>query len=245
MVEALSGKRALSEKKALSEKGRGHLVTGKVSYFSAGQLGEGYKRYEKWLNAMSTHREMERNLFIECVIPSPAWLMRREDFEKVGYAAEVCPEDYDFCFRIFLGGIKVIKIPQCVLRWRDYRERTSRVQEAYRSQHFWRIKVSYFKKMPPPAFLSKALYIWGGGKKGKGLARECQKQGLVIKGILTNNINKIGQTCYRLPFIADEVGIKSQTPILLSLSSPADLSLALKRLAEAGKVAGRDFLRMM
>ena len=38
---------------ALLEHGKGHLAVGQVNYFSEKGIGDGYARYEKWLNALT------------------------------------------------------------------------------------------------------------------------------------------------------------------------------------------------
>ena len=43
--------------------------------FADGVVSDGYKRYEKWLNDMKLEEDHLRNLFIECVIASPSWIM--------------------------------------------------------------------------------------------------------------------------------------------------------------------------
>ena len=122
------------------------LVTGQVVYFSEGILGEGYKRYASWLNSLSSQKDMEENLFIECVIPSPAWLMWRKDFICLSSNINHYPEDYDFCFKVFEQKNSIVKIPECVLGWRDYSERTSRTHKNYSDQSFWHLKARYLKK---------------------------------------------------------------------------------------------------
>jgi len=64
---------------ALLKKGQGHVVTGTVAYFSETGLGDGYKKYEAWLNQLVDQNSHYEDLYRECVLPSPAWLIHRTD----------------------------------------------------------------------------------------------------------------------------------------------------------------------
>jgi len=95
----------------LKEKGRGALAVGLVEYFSAAGIGDGYKRYSQWLNALTSTETNFTDIYRECVIPSPCWMIDREDLIACeAFQPNRYPEDYDLCFRFYKNNIKVLGI---------------------------------------------------------------------------------------------------------------------------------------
>lgn len=54
----------------LKIKGKGYISTSKVEYFSKKGVGDGYKKYENWLNKMMEDKDNFNHIYKECVIPS-------------------------------------------------------------------------------------------------------------------------------------------------------------------------------
>ena len=111
----------------LSQAGKGHVVIGRVEYFSENTLGEGYQNYAAWLNQLVDSGAVFFAIYKECVIPSPCWMMHREDLDAIGaFSPNDYPEDYDLCFRMYAAGLSVIGVQQVLHRWRDHSARASR-----------------------------------------------------------------------------------------------------------------------
>ncbi|MEP2238197.1 MAG: glycosyltransferase family 2 protein, partial [Maribacter sp.] len=93
--------------KSLLHEGKGNLAVGKVKYFSKAGVNDGYDRYEKWLNKLTATGENFNEIYKECVIPSPCWMVYREDFEASdAFNPDRYPEDYDLAFRFYELGLK-------------------------------------------------------------------------------------------------------------------------------------------
>ena len=171
------------------------LATGKVEYFPKEEIKEGFLAYELWLNKLCDYESHWKSIFKECVIPSPCWMMKREDFDKIGgFQSYEYPEDYDLAWRMFLAGTIVQASKEILHWWRDHPERTSRTSKVYQNQTYFSLKVDYMKKMPE--IKDKTWVIWGAGKKGKSLAQTLIQKG--IKGFrwVCNNQNKIGRNIH-------------------------------------------------
>lgn len=86
------------------------IAAGSVRYFTdEGQVGDGFLKYARWLNAIASENSYWDHVYRECVIPSACWIMRRQDFDSIGgFHSDLYPEDYDLCFRIFQAGYKVV-----------------------------------------------------------------------------------------------------------------------------------------
>lgn len=174
--------------------GKGHLAIGQVKYFSDRGISNGYSRYEKWLNELTTTGENYSEIYKECVVPSPCWMAYKEDLNRCGaFEPDRYPEDYDLTFRFYEGGLKCIPCNQILHHWRDYDTRTSRTSEHYAQNYFLDIKLHYFLKLHFDTH--RPLTVWGAGKKGKEIAK-----GLIDRKIdfewLCDNPKKIGKEIY-------------------------------------------------
>ncbi|MDX1653420.1 MAG: glycosyltransferase family 2 protein [Brumimicrobium sp.] len=179
---------------ALYKSGKGHIAVGGVKYFSEGMLGPGYTRYANWLNRLTLLGENFRDLYKECVIPSPSWMLFREDFLASGaFESAIYPEDYDLCFRFYRNGLKVIPNNHVVHLWRDYPERTSRNSKVYEDNTFSALKLFYFLKLHYRQ--DSELVLWGTGARGKKLAAELLAEGIPFHW-MCNNPKKIGKHIY-------------------------------------------------
>ncbi|QXP79275.1 MULTISPECIES: glycosyltransferase family 2 protein [Winogradskyella] len=179
---------------SLENKGKKHLAVGQVKYFRADGLSDGFARYEEWLNKLTVKGNNYSEIYKECVIPSPCWMLHREDFDACGgFNSETYPEDYDLAFRFYKTEYKCIPCDKVLLHWRDYSTRTSRTHEHYAENSFLDLKVDYFLELNYDA--SRPLAIWGAGKKGKTLAKILLKKNIPFYWIC-DNPKKIGKHIY-------------------------------------------------
>lgn len=174
--------------------GKSHLAVGQVKYFRAEGVSNGYRRYEKWINNLTRYGANYEELYKECVIPSPCWMIHREDFDACdGFNSNRYPEDYDLTFRFYKHGYKCIPCSKVLLFWRDYSSRTSRTHEHYAQNYFLDIKVHYFLKLDYDK--DRPLSLWGAGSKGKTVAKLLLEQQIPFYWIC-DNPKKIGRDIY-------------------------------------------------
>ncbi|MCL6266081.1 glycosyltransferase family 2 protein [Flagellimonas myxillae] len=179
---------------SLLEFGPGHLSVGQVKYFSPRGISNGYERYEAWLNQLTSKGHNYDEIYKECVVPSPCWMVHREDFEHSGgFTSDRYPEDYDLTFRFYENHIKIIPCQEILHLWRDYDTRTSRTHEHYAQNYFLDIKLHYFLKLEYNP--TRPLVIWGAGFKGKSIAKNLVRQGIGFVW-LCDNPQKIGKKIY-------------------------------------------------
>lgn len=173
---------------------KGHVAVGKVKYFSKMGISNGYERYEAWLNKLTQTASNYSEIYKECVIPSPCWMVHREDLDFCGaFVPDRYPEDYDLTFRFYEKGLQCIPCSKILHLWRDYDTRTSRTSVHYAQNYFLDIKLHYFLKLDFDS--DRPLAIWGAGNKGKAIAK-----GLLDKNVdfywLCDNPKKIGKEIY-------------------------------------------------
>ncbi len=178
----------------LLSKGKGHLAIGKVKYFSDNTLGEGYLFYEKWLNQLTENGTNYTEIYKECVIPSPNFLINKSDFDAIGgFTSDIYPEDYDLAFRMYKNKIKVIPCNEVTHFWRDHPTRSTRTQEHYKILNFIPLKVSNFLEIDFDK--EKKLVVWGAAKKGKLIAQNLIHHNIQFSWV-TENPQRIGHNVY-------------------------------------------------
>lgn len=208
-------------KNNLLKHGEGYLAVGKVAYFSEGDLGNGYQRYAQWLNQLIETGNCFEDIYKECVIPSPAWMISRQDLDSCqAFYPSVYPEDYDLCFRFYEQGIQPIPCDKVVHLWRDHPHRTSRTDSNYADNRFLELKLHYFLQLDYQS--DRELIVWGAGKKGKKTAQYLIEQDIPFTWIC-NNQQKIGKNIYGKQLYA--TNYLSETPslpqVLLLVAQPA------------------------
>ncbi|KAB1067104.1 glycosyltransferase [Tamlana haliotis] len=174
--------------------GRQHVALGKVHYFAETGIKAGYKSYELWLNALTEKGTNYTEIYKECVIPSPCWMVHREDLIACkAFTPNTYPEDYDLAFRFYKYGFKCIPCDAVLHDWRDYSDRTSRTHEHYAEYHFIDIKLKYFLELDYKK--DKTLVVWGAGNKGKTIAKKLTALNIPFEWIC-DNPKKIGKDIY-------------------------------------------------
>lgn len=224
----------------LQQAKKGHLATGLVEYFSEKALGNGYLRYAEWLNTLSQKGSNFKEIYKECVIPSPCWMVHRADLDAAGaFNSNRYPEDYDLCFRFYEQGLICLPSDLVLHYWRDSEGRTSRHDPNYADNNFLDIKLHYFIKLDYQK--ERPLVLWGAGKKGKKLTLSLQKSKIPFHWIC-NNKQKIGKDIYdqRLYPIAHlEHLVHPQ--IVIAIAQPEAQIELKERFKKEGLKANQDY----
>ena len=178
----------------LLKNGKQHVALGLVKYFGSEGISNGYARYESWLNDLTKVGRNYSEIYKECVIPSPCWMIHRDDLIKCdAFNPNRYPEDYDLTFRFYKHQINCIPSNQIIHQWRDYSTRTSRTHEHYAQNYFLDIKLYYFLELDYDN--SRPLTIWGAGNKGKTIAKLLIEKQVPFYWICDNQ-KKIGKHIY-------------------------------------------------
>ncbi len=178
----------------LQSHGSGHIALGMVNYFSDAGISDGYSRYEKWLNELTQKGDNFSDIYKECVIASPCWMVHRFDLIASGaFEPNRYPEDYDLTFRFYESGLVCLPSDQILHYWRDYSWRTSRTHEHYALNYFLDIKLHYFLKLNYDT--KRPLVVLGAGYKGKTIATYLIEHNIEFYWIC-DNPRKIGIKIY-------------------------------------------------
>ncbi len=203
---------------ALIQSGKGHLSIGYVKYFSQAQLGNGYINYASWLNDLTMMTANFSEIYKECSIPSPCWMVHRSDFDLCrAFESDIYPEDYDLAFRFRKIGLRVIPVTEILHHWRDHEARASRNDDNYKDNLFAKLKVPHF--MDQDYNQERQLVLWGAGKKGKQVAKLLHEEGVPFLWIC-DNPNKIGQIIYDMQLQDQSILLqKRHLQVIVAISS--------------------------
>lgn len=175
-----------------------------VELFSPGQIRSGYRRYERWINAIETPEDVQRNALVECPIAHPTLVIKRTVFHVLGgYRDMGWPEDHDLVLRILAAGARLANLPgEPLLRWRIREDRLSLTSPAYEPAAFRRCRVHFLREVFLPA--DREVVVWGAGRVGKPLACELIRQGTPVAAFVDLDPRKIGQTIHGAPVLSPD-----------------------------------------
>jgi glycosyltransferase involved in cell wall biosynthesis len=143
-----------------------------------GPLSPGYLAYAAWANGAASPQDIQRELFVECPLPHPTWMLRRQAALEVGgYLDDGLPEDYHLLLRLAQAGWGLAKAPGIFFEWRDHAGRHSRRHPRYRRQAFFKLKARFIKSM---LCTGKPCVVYGAGERARLLLRCLLEQGAAV-----------------------------------------------------------------
>ena len=210
-------------KEAIDTSKEASVAVGLVHYFKSdgSEIGNGYLKYQDWINNLAIKKASFKEIYKECSIPSPSWMMKMEVFKKIGgFNPEIYPEDYELAFRMYQHKLKVVSTKKVVHLWRDYELRTSRTDENYKDNRFLTLKVNSFLKLD--YIPSKKMVLLGAGKKGKTIAKL-----LIASKVKFDWVcgipNKIGHNIYN-QILKSSKEIPSNCQVIVAIATKEELA---------------------
>ena len=189
-----------------------------------------------------TGEKAERDLFVECPIPHPTLLARREAVEAVGGYRDVpWPEDYDLLLRLWAAGGGLRNVEELALRWREYPARLSRVDARYSLDAFTRCKVEHLRRTLLVG--REGVLVFGAGPVGKSFGRALLAAGVELRAFVEVDPRKLGKHIHGAPVV--DVEAAANYPDAFAVGAVAGEE-ARERIREVvrghGRVEGRDFV---
>jgi glycosyltransferase involved in cell wall biosynthesis len=219
---------------------KGVVVTGKVKYFSDDWLvGLGFKNYEKWINENMEREDLISDMFVECPLPSPAWMLYKDDLESIGaFDTEILPEDYDLFFRMVRGNLRFKFLKEPIHEWRDSQSRTSRKDSRYFPMAYYPLKIHYFLELFRNRELE--LVLWGAGKKGKLLAGLLEEKNIKFTWI-TDNPKKWGIEIHGHKISSAEAQNLKGKQTIIAIAMPGEKMQIQSQLDDEGLEKAKDY----
>jgi len=212
----------------------------RVEVIADGPVGEGWRRYAEWVNALVEPEEIERAIFIESPLPHPTVMMRRGVWQLLGgYRDRGWPEDYDLWLRAYRAGVRLGKVPEPLLRWRDSPTRLSRTDPRYSKRSFMRARAHFLVRT---VLAERPALIWGAGETGTLLARCLDDEGVRVRGFIDVDPRKIGRRRSGRPVRGPEAALAAGEIVLVAVAAWGAREEIRAYLAGEGRREGRDFL---
>ncbi|MDW3208767.1 MAG: glycosyltransferase [Reichenbachiella sp.] len=221
--------------------GKGTIIAGGTEHFvDEGEVGDGFLRYERWLNDVARRSVHYEEIYKECVIPSHSWLAHKDDFDAVGaFDSEIYPEDYDLTFRFYKHGMKIAGLDKVLHHWRDRSNRISRTWEEYKDNRYFDLKIKNFYELDRD--LSRPLVLWGAGRNGKDMAKLLLQQENQFHWVCDNE-NKIGKDVYGIRLAHfEEIQNLDHPQLMIVVASPDGQVEIREQLKKWGKKPVLDF----
>lgn len=217
------------------------LAACRVRHFPRPWIQEGLRRYEAWQNALSTHEEICRDLFVESPFAHPSVIYRREAVRKAGgYRDRGWAEDYDLWLRLARCGARFARLPGTLFFWRDRPGRLTRTAPHCAPDAFRACKAHHLRE----SFLREAdqITLWGAGIEGKAWRKALLAEGIRVMRWLEVDRRKIGQTIHGAPVVSIEELRPGPGKILITVGAKGARAQVRDYAGKAGLVEGVDFL---
>lgn len=171
------------------------LVSSCVEHWTPDEASRlGYAAYVDWTNKLLRNEDIRLRRFVESPFAHPSVVFRKKLCEQMGgYREGVFPEDYELWLRLMECGVRMEKIPQVLLRWRDHDGRLSRRDERYSTDAFYQMKSSYLHRwLERHNPFHPAVKVWGAGRITRGRVRFLEKEGVTVTGYYDVDPRKTG-----------------------------------------------------
>ena len=211
--------------------GKGTVIAGGTEHFvDEGEVGNGFRRYEAWLNNVARESTHKEEIYTECVIPSHSWMIHKEDFERIGgFNSDIYPEDYDLCFRMYEHGLNIVGIDKILHYWRDRSNRISRTWDCYKDNRYFDLKLQNFYKLDRDR--KRPLVLWGAGNNGKDMAKLLLEKHDDFHWVCDNK-KKIGKHIYNVMMKDYSIISSMLNPQIMILVTSPSQKIEIRKLLE-------------
>ena len=178
------------------------LLGSRVRGFPEGVLTDGFIEYLRWQNACIAETVIRNDIYLESPLAHPSVMFRRTVIRAAGgYLNGDFPEDYELWLRLFHRDIRIEKLPQTLLDWRDDPNRTSRRDPRYSRQSFDKLRARYLIQDQRLVANRDKIVIWGAGRVTRKRARHLLERGIRPVAWVDIDPNKIGNRLDRIPVV--------------------------------------------
>ncbi len=220
------------------------LVACRVRLFPDELVKGGYREYIRWQNGCLTPQEINDEIYWESPFAHPSVTFRGPSvLELGGYRDGDFPEDYDLWLRMHRAGMRMEKLPEILLDWREGEGRLSRNDLRYRREGFDVIRARHLAA-DPRIQGPRPLVIWGAGRSTRQRAAYLLEQGFAIVAWIDVDPKKIGNRVRGVWVQPPEwLAEQQEKPFVLSYVTVRGAREKNRRILESmGYARGRDYL---
>jgi glycosyltransferase involved in cell wall biosynthesis len=221
------------------------LVATRVVFDGDRNSGAGYARYVDWTNEVLTHEQIRLASFVESPFAHPSVMFRADVAERCGrYADGVFPEDYELWLRWLDAGVRMEKLPDALLVWRDSPARLSRRDPRYAAEAFDELRTHYLARWLAGANPHHPdIVIWGAGRVSRRRAARLRAHGVRVTGWVDIDPRKIGRAHGGAEVVApDALPAPGRCFVVSCVGSHDARDLIAGHLARRGYRPGTDYI---
>ncbi|MCL5105498.1 MAG: glycosyltransferase [Armatimonadetes bacterium] len=206
-----------------------------------GLLG-GLLHYEDWLNSLTSHQDISRDIFIESPVAHPSVMLRRRELVEIGgYQERGWAEDYDLWLRYREAGKHFAKVEKTLVFWRQSEGRLTFTDRRYSVENFLRAKAHYLARILKGS--NRPIVLWGAGKTGRRIIKHLLREGMDIEAVIDIDAKKIGHTLRGRPIVGPDYLIgRPEAFVIAAVSSRGARGLIREHLRQMGFAEVRDFV---
>lgn len=211
-------------------------------FVEEGELREGNKTYQNWLNSLTDPDSIKHNLYVESPLPHPTWMAAREVFQRLnGYRDCSWAEDYDFLLRANHLGMKMAKPSATLFRWRDHSDRLTRTDQRYSSANFQKARAWALAEQ---VIQKRDVILCGTGRNATRLHDALSEHGVTIQCFVEMDEAPTRVSRRHLPVITySELLQTKPTPLIISAVTSRGARGKLRHLFNGkGLTEGTDYV---
>ena len=210
-------------------------------------VGPGNRRYENWLNGLTTPAAISDNCFVECALPHPSWMAPKTTFDRLdGYRAFDGPEDFDFVLRAWLAGIRMGKPDDVLLDWRVHDARLTRSDTRYRREAFTVVRAAAASDSRSGLSLEAGRDVWicGTGRNARYWFDALVAEGCNVSGFVDLDRPGVSQRKRHRPVITyeDLWQRRHNELVVTAITDPLARAKLIESFKARGWVANQDYL---
>lgn len=192
-----------------------------VRVFPRAPLRPGLRAYERWLRGIRDDRAVRAERFVECPLPHPTWLVRREALVAEPWRDAGWPEDHDLVLRWLEAGRRLGVVPRRLVGWRDGPARMWRTSPAYAPARFVALKAHFLAR--GPLRHAEEYVLWGHGATGRALRRALAAEGRRAAAIVEIHPRRLGRRIGGVPVVRPEAipAVRRGLPLVASVAGDA------------------------
>ena len=170
------------------------MVGSRVEYLGDTGRNRGLAVFVEWSNSLTESRDIELYRFVETPFVHPSVMFRRELAERLGgYREGPFPEDYEMWLRWLEGGVRMAKLEETLLSWRERPQRLTRTDSRYSVEAFYRTKAPYvYRWLEKHNPRHPAVIVWGSGRTSRQRLRFLTDLGVRVEAYVDIDPRKIG-----------------------------------------------------
>ena len=212
-----------------------------VRLFPRGELRDGLRAYERWLNGIDSPRRVHEDVFIECPIAHPTLMIHRETLARLGYRDCGWPEDYDLILRLVTRGAAIGVVAQRLLCWRNCPQRQTWIGEQYGLDRLTACKAAFLASH----FLAgtDAYILWGFGDTGRALQRALLQHGKRPSHVVEVHPGRLGNVIHGAPVVGyEQLPHLPRRPVIVSVAGEGPRQQIRDAMAAMGFQEIQDFV---